>query len=283
MSQPTHTDENPRNPGTELDLDWALAVQANTSAIERRCKALPGRRSIKKTNQAAWLLKAITCIDLTTLSGDDTEDRVRRLCRKARFPVRADLLEALERSAREGGIVLQCEGVVLEEGEGRSVVLQFDGVHEGGSYLTLGGKRRVVTREQLVKSAAEGTFVGTITGRHGANDDYDHPQPALWTRGSLHAQVGKQRFPSLHGDERTMLLGARHVREGAAVIVNGRRVPASLSFPGKDRLTMFSNAVVTSRNFVKLSKVFACFRLYRHRSLQVNTRFSAFFKIYQII
>ena len=84
MSQPTHTDENPRNPGTDLDLDWALAVQANTSAIERRCKALPGRRSIKKTNQAAWLLKAITCIDLTTLSGDDTEDRVRRLCRKPR-------------------------------------------------------------------------------------------------------------------------------------------------------------------------------------------------------
>ena len=156
----------------------------------------------------------------------------------AKEALTTDLLEALERSAREGGIVLQCEGVVLEEGEGRSVVLQFDGVHEGGSYLTLGGKRRVVTREQLVKSAAEGTFVGTITGRHGANDDYDHPQPALWTRGSLHAQVGKQRFPSLHGDERTMLLGARHVREGAAVIVNGRRVPASLSFPGKDRLTI---------------------------------------------
>ena len=96
MSQHNHTDENPRNPGTELDLDWALSVQANTSAIERRCKALPARRSIKKVNQAAWLLKAITCIDLTTLSGDDTEDRVRRLCRKARCPVRADLLEALE-------------------------------------------------------------------------------------------------------------------------------------------------------------------------------------------
>ena len=56
----------PRNPGMELDLDWALSVQANTSAIERRCKTLPGRRSIKKANQAAWLLKAITCIDLTT-------------------------------------------------------------------------------------------------------------------------------------------------------------------------------------------------------------------------
>ena len=80
----------------ELDLDWALSVQANTSAIERRCQALPGRRSIKKAHQAAWLLKAITCIDLTTLSGDDTESRVRRLCQKAKFPVRKDILEALE-------------------------------------------------------------------------------------------------------------------------------------------------------------------------------------------
>jgi len=85
-----------RNPGMELDLDWALSVQANTSAIERRCKTLPGRRSIKKANQAAWLLKAITCIDLTTLSGDDTEQRVRRLCQKAKYPVRRDLLEAME-------------------------------------------------------------------------------------------------------------------------------------------------------------------------------------------
>ena len=89
-------DELARNPGTELDLDWIFAVQANTSAIERRCKSLPGRRSIKKSNQAAWLLKAITCIDLTTLAGDDTENRVRRLCQKAKFPIRADLLENLE-------------------------------------------------------------------------------------------------------------------------------------------------------------------------------------------
>ena len=65
-----------RNPGTELDLDWALSCRANTSAIERRCRTLTGRRSIKKANQAAWLLKAITCIDLTTLSGDDTERNV---------------------------------------------------------------------------------------------------------------------------------------------------------------------------------------------------------------
>ncbi|MFV0512201.1 MAG: deoxyribose-phosphate aldolase [Jhaorihella sp.] len=84
-----------RNPGMELDMQWVRAVQANTSAIERRAATLPGRRSVKKAYQAAWLLKAITCIDLTTLAGDDTPGRVRRLCAKARQPVRADLLAAL--------------------------------------------------------------------------------------------------------------------------------------------------------------------------------------------
>lgn len=86
---------HPRNPGMALDLDWVASVQANTSAIERRCATLGGRRSVKKDFQAAWLLKAISLIDLTTLSGDDTPGRVRRLCAKARQPVRQDMLEAL--------------------------------------------------------------------------------------------------------------------------------------------------------------------------------------------
>jgi deoxyribose-phosphate aldolase len=85
----------PRNPGQDLDLDWVLSAQANRSAIERRAGTLPGRRSVKKDYQAAWLLKAITCIDLTTLAGDDTEGRVRRLCAKARQPVRHDIMEKL--------------------------------------------------------------------------------------------------------------------------------------------------------------------------------------------
>lgn len=85
----------PRNPGMPLDLDWVSSVQANTSAIERRAKTISGRRSVKKDYQAAWLLKAISLIDLTTLSGDDTEDRVKRLCAKAMQPVRAELLETL--------------------------------------------------------------------------------------------------------------------------------------------------------------------------------------------
>ncbi|WP_435530922.1 deoxyribose-phosphate aldolase [Pseudotabrizicola alkalilacus] len=84
-----------RNPGMPLDLDWVASVQANTSAIERRAASLGGRRTVKKDYQAAWLLKAVSLIDLTTLSGDDTPGRVQRLCAKARQPVSAETLHAL--------------------------------------------------------------------------------------------------------------------------------------------------------------------------------------------
>jgi deoxyribose-phosphate aldolase len=84
-----------RNPGVPLDLGWLREVRVNRSAVERRAATLGARRSLKKEWQAAWLLKAVTLMDLTTLSGDDTAGRVRRLCAKARQPVRADLLDAL--------------------------------------------------------------------------------------------------------------------------------------------------------------------------------------------
>jgi deoxyribose-phosphate aldolase len=78
-----------------LDLHWVRDVRANTSAIERRVQSQVARRSVKKQWQAAWLLRAITCMDLTTLSGDDTDDRVRRLCAKARQPIQNDLVRKL--------------------------------------------------------------------------------------------------------------------------------------------------------------------------------------------
>src|SRR5215210_7716639 len=84
-----------RNPGIPLDLEWVRDVRINTSAVERRAATLPKRRTVKKDWQAAWYLRAITCMDLTTLQGDDTPGRVRRLCAKARRPVRQDILEAL--------------------------------------------------------------------------------------------------------------------------------------------------------------------------------------------
>jgi len=84
-----------RNPGTALTLDWFEDVQVNLSAAERRAASLPARRSVKKNYQAAWLIKALQCIDLTTLAGDDTPGRVQRLCAKAKRPLRDDIVKAL--------------------------------------------------------------------------------------------------------------------------------------------------------------------------------------------
>src|SRR2546426_7972287 len=93
-----------RNPGVPLDLDWVRAVRLNRSAVERRAATIPTRRTVKKEWQAAWLLRAVTCVDLTTLQSDDTPTNVLRLCAKAKRPVRGDLLEAL--GATELGIVV---------------------------------------------------------------------------------------------------------------------------------------------------------------------------------
>jgi deoxyribose-phosphate aldolase len=89
---PSHVE---RNPGIPLDLDTVRSIHVNRSAVERRAATIPTRRTVKKEWQAAWLLRAITLIDLTTLAGDDTPGNVRRLCAKARRPVRDDLERSL--------------------------------------------------------------------------------------------------------------------------------------------------------------------------------------------
>jgi deoxyribose-phosphate aldolase len=94
LSKPGHN-ALPRNEGMPLALELIDDIRLNFPAAERRIASLPGRRTVKKDAQAAWLLKAITCIDLTTLAGDDTAARVKRLCAKAMSPVRPDILEAL--------------------------------------------------------------------------------------------------------------------------------------------------------------------------------------------
>jgi len=83
------------NRGIPLNLEWVRNVRINTSAVERRAQSHVARRTVKKEWQAAWLLRAISCMDLTTLSGDDTEERVRRLCAKARQPLKHELVKAL--------------------------------------------------------------------------------------------------------------------------------------------------------------------------------------------
>src|ERR1700680_2928074 len=83
------------NRGIPLNLDWVRDVRVNTSAVERRAQSHVARRMVKKDWQAAWLLRAITCMDLTTLSGDDTHERVRRLCAKGRQPIGHELVKQL--------------------------------------------------------------------------------------------------------------------------------------------------------------------------------------------
>ena len=90
-AEPAHK----RNPGYPLDLDWVERVRMNRSALERRAGTIGTRRTVKKDYQLAWLLKAVSLMDLTTLNSDDTPGRVQRLCAKARDPIRADLVEAM--------------------------------------------------------------------------------------------------------------------------------------------------------------------------------------------
>ncbi|MDT8857096.1 deoxyribose-phosphate aldolase [Paracoccaceae bacterium Fryx2] len=156
----------PRNPGMALDLDWVAGVQANTSAIERRAATLPGRRTVKKAFQAAWLCKAISVIDLTTLAGDDTEGRVQRLCAKARQPVRADLLAALGMEGLTTGAVCVYHEMVPAavralEGSGIPVAAVSTGFPAG---LTPWRLRLAEIGESVAAGAAEIDIV--ISRRH---------------------------------------------------------------------------------------------------------------------
>ena len=154
-----------------------------------------------------------------------------------------DLLDALELSAAEGGIMLRGEGVLIDDGPGapgaaqpgaalaarrvQAVALQFD----EGVYRERGagaGGARSFSRPELTTLAAAGRFVGTFTGRLGPDVDVDHPQPAIWSVGPIEEQRGPQVFPFLSGADNTMVISGRHVEEGAHVVVDGRRVPGTV-------------------------------------------------------
>lgn len=149
--------ENSRNPGTPLDLDWVMAARVNRSAVERRADTLPKRRSVKKEWQAAWLLRAITCIDLTTLAGDDTPGRIKRLCAKARQPVRPDILASLGMADQNITVGAVCvypnrvrDAVEALKGSGIPVASVATGFPAGQTPLP----QRIAEIEQAVESGA---------------------------------------------------------------------------------------------------------------------------------
>src|SRR5438445_9782800 len=96
------------NRGIPINLDWVKQVRVNTSAVERRAETHVARRTVKKEWQAAWLLRAVTCMDLTTLSGDDTDERVRRLCAKGRQPIQQELVQRLGIKGLEIKVAADC-------------------------------------------------------------------------------------------------------------------------------------------------------------------------------
>ena len=155
-----------RNTGIDLDLDWVSSIQANTSAIERRASSIGSRRSVKKQHQAAWLLQAIKCMDLTTLSGDDTTGRVKRLCAKAKNPISNVLLDNLGLDGIKVGAVCvyhdMIEAAVSKlRGTGIPVAAVSTGFPAGLSPLPL----RIAEIEYSVSSGASEIDI-VISRRH---------------------------------------------------------------------------------------------------------------------
>ena len=172
LSVPPAVHGHPRNPGMTLDLDWVASVQANTSAIERRAATISGRRSVKKDHQAAWLCKAISLIDLTTLSGDDTAGRVQRLCAKARQPVSPRMLDKLGMTGLTTGAVCVYHDMVATavralEGTAIPVAAVSTGFPAGLSPLHL---RLAEIGESVAAGAAEIDIV--ISRRHVLTQDW---------------------------------------------------------------------------------------------------------------
>lgn len=154
-----------RNPGMPLELDWVNDVRVNRSAVERRAGTLLKRRSIKKDWQVAWLLKAVSCIDLTTLSGDDTTGKVKRLCAKAKSPVRKDLLNQVDMEGITVGAVCVYHSLVNDalkelEGSGIPVAAVSTGFPDGLSPL----EQRI---EEIKASVAAGAHEIDIVIRRG--------------------------------------------------------------------------------------------------------------------
>ncbi|QDU38636.1 Lactonase, 7-bladed beta-propeller [Maioricimonas rarisocia] len=154
-----------------------------------------------------------------------------------------DLLDALERSDREGGVVLQGEGVLIDARSATVLNLRFDAHRDGGTYVARNAGKRSFTRDELQGLAAEGRLVGTFTGRHGPHADVDHPQPALWTLGPIHEQRGRQEFPTLTPDQTAMTVSGRHIRDDAGIYVDGRRVPGAVSVGEDEQVTIELQAV----------------------------------------
>jgi YVTN family beta-propeller protein len=141
----------------------------------------------------------------------------------ARNPAIATLLTDLESSAKEGTVVLECEGVLSPKGVVQKIKMQYKSDDTGGRYIAKTNDRLIFSRQDLLSLAEKGEFIGTFIARHGLRSDlFSHPQPALWTSGPMAFQNGKQSFPNLDSKTKTMLLSGSHFDYDATIFVDGK-------------------------------------------------------------
>ena len=149
--------------------------------------------------------------------------------------------------------MLQVEGLITEEGKIRSIILQYDSSLKGGNYAEITGQGKAFSRDRLFELANANQFVGTFTGRHGKNADYDNPQPGIWAEGPIEKQRGAQKFPVLSKQNKTMVVSGRHLKEGASVIVNGRKAKGSVRLGDNERVEIeLANLPPEGMHFVQL-------------------------------
>jgi deoxyribose-phosphate aldolase len=164
-----------RNEASGLDLGWVNQIKVNRNAADRRAASLANRRTVKKEYQAAWLVQAIKCIDLTTLGGDDTPGRVERLCMKAMRPLRTDLMEALGVTDLSTGAVCVYHEMIAPAGrilQGRLPIAAVSTAFPAG--LASMGTGDLTTLENVAKASwvcmmAGSDFIKTSTGKEGVN------------------------------------------------------------------------------------------------------------------
>src|SRR3984957_19998720 len=228
------------NKGIPLNLDWVREVRVNTSAIERRAQSQVARRTVKKDWQAAWLLRAITCMDLTTLSGDDTDERVRRLCAKGRHPIQRELEQKLGIEELQIKVAAICvyhafveTAVQALEGSGINVAAVSTGFPAGLSPLA----ERVAEIRRSVEAGAQEIDV-VITRAHvfGARWQalYDEVAAFKQACGSAHMKVilGTGDLLTLRNVARAsvvaMMAGADYIKTSTGKEATNATLPVSL-------------------------------------------------------
>jgi hypothetical protein len=154
-----------------------------------------------------------------------------------------NLLSELEVAAKQGMVVLECEGVFVTGDTGRRIRLQFVPGDSADLYFSKGRDHSAYSREELVKLARDGKFIGTVIARHGAKSDlFANPQPMLWTSGPMPFQ-GKQVFPVLDPKSKTMAFSGAYFLEDALIFIDGKAASGSISKKKGNDITLTLNTM----------------------------------------